>query len=166
MLAAPCLLCRYLYSVHLKPLTGVKNFVCATTVASAIGLGAIAMGGGSRSVLAVWRPMVVAGGLIWHRECVMDIKDMEGDGLAGVRTLPVVFGAKRALLLSLAPLLVAATATASASLGAGAAATMALALQGGLALLAMAKGFGGGSLTLAIELAPLWLLAALVALCW
>ena len=52
MLAAPCLLCRYLYSVHLKPLTGVKNFVCATTVASAIGLGAIAMGGGSRSVLA------------------------------------------------------------------------------------------------------------------
>ena len=43
-------------------------------------------------------------GLIWHREIVMDIKDLAGDRLAGVRTVPVVFGARPALLASLLPL--------------------------------------------------------------
>ena len=62
---------------------------------------------------AVWRPMAAVGGLIWHREIVMDIKDLDGDKLAGVRTLPVAFGAKRALLLSLFPLSLATIAAAT-----------------------------------------------------
>jgi len=160
-------LLTYLYSVHLKPLTGVKNLTCAFIVAMAIGLGAIASAGSSAAVLAVWRPMAAVGGLIWHRELVMDIKDMEGDGQAGVATVPVVFGPKRALLLSLLPLTAAAAAAATAPvISAAAAATLALALQGAAAVRAMGRGFDRPSLALAIELAPVWLLAALVALCW
>ena len=69
---------RYLYSVHLKPVTGVKNLACAAIVAMAVGLGALSVGGGGAaslsSLAAVRRPMAVVGGLISHREIIMDIK--------------------------------------------------------------------------------------------
>ena len=69
---------RYLYSVHLKPVTGVKNLACAAIVAMAVGLGALSVGGGGAaslsSLAAVRRPMAVVGGLISHREMIMDIK--------------------------------------------------------------------------------------------
>ena len=45
--------------------------------------------------------MAAVGGLIWHREIVMDIKDMDGDASVGTRTVPVVYGRDRALTLSL-----------------------------------------------------------------
>ena len=158
-------LLTYLYSVHLKPLTGVKNFVCAAIVSMAIGLGAIAVGGGSASVQAVWRPMAAVAGLIWHREMVMDIKDMEGDAMAGVRTVAVAYGAKKALLLSLLPLSAGVLAASTASgLRAALVACLALVTQGGFALVAMAKGFTKPALAQAIELAPLWLLSSLIAL--
>ena len=139
-------LLTYLYSVHLKPITGVKNFVCAGIVSMAIGLGAIAVGGGTASLRSVWRPMAAVAGLIWHREMVMDIKDMEGDGLAGVRTVPVVFGAERALWLSLLPLALgtAAAATASSARAAGIACA-ALLTQAGFALMAKAKFYQVGA---------------------
>ena len=156
----------YLYSMHLKPLTGVKNMVCAAIVAIAIGLGAITMGGGAQSIRAVWGPMTAVGGLIWHREMVMDIKDMDGDAMTGVRTVPVVFGARRALLLSLLPLSAALAAAATAKTGAAAlAATAPLAFQGTAALWALMSGFARPAMVAAIELAPLWLLGTLVALC-
>ena len=53
--------------------------------------------------------------MIWHREIIMDIKDLPNDAATGVRTLPVVFGPRRALALSLAPLLTAAGVAATAS---------------------------------------------------
>lgn len=155
-------LLTYLYSVHLKPLTGVKNVVCAAIVAMAIGLGAIATGGGTAALARVWRPMVTVGGLIWHREIVMDIKDAEGDALAGVRTLPVAFGAQRALTLSLVPLTVAAAAAATS--GTPLAATVPLVVQAALALRAQASGFAPAPMGRAIELAPAWLLLCLLAL--
>jgi hypothetical protein len=69
---------RYVYSVHLKPVTGVKNLACAATVSMAVGLGALSVGGGGAaslfSLAAVRRPMAVVGGLICHREMIMDIK--------------------------------------------------------------------------------------------
>ena len=157
-------LLTYLYSVHLKPITGVKNAVCATIVASAIGLGALSTGGGGQAIAAVRRPMLAVGGLIWHREMIMDIKDLEGDAMAGVQTVPVALGVKRAMLLALAPLAVAAGATATASRGA-LVATTALLLQSVASLTAWSHDFEGGSLKAAIELAPLWLTMALVALC-
>lgn len=159
-------LLTYLYSVHLKPLTGVKNAVCAGIVAMAIGLGALAVGGGSTASLrAVWRPVIAAFGLIFHREMVMDIKDMEGDELAGVRTVAVAFGARRALMISLLPLVAAAAAVATApGTPAAAVACGSLLVQGAFALVALARDFSPSSLRNAIELAPVWLLSSLVAL--
>ena len=159
-------LLTYLYSVHLKPLTGVKNAVCAAIVAMAIGLGALAVGdAGAASLGAVWRPVAAAFGLIFHREMVMDIKDREGDTLAGVRTVAVAFGARRALLLSLLPLAAAAAAAATApGTRAAAVACGSLLVQGAFALVALARGFSPSSLGTAIELAPVWLLSSLVAL--
>ena len=155
------------YSVHLKPITGVKNLVCAGIVAMAIGLGALATGGGAASIRMVWRPMAAVAGLIWHREMVMDIKDADGDRLAGVRTVAVACGAKRALYLSLLPLAAGAAAAATAAGGGGALAMLAavpLMLQGAISLSASMRGFSPRALDEAIELAPLWLLCSLVAL--
>ena len=158
-------LLTYVYSVHLKPVTGVKNLTCAAIVAMGLGLGALGVGAGTTGVVAVWRPMAVVLGLIWHREIVMDIKDEAGDRLAGVVTVPVACGPKPALRLSLIPLGLAALVTASAPPpAAAAAATLAMLAQASLALSAMRKGFDGRSLALAIELAPAWLLVALLAL--
>ena len=140
--------------------------MCAAIVAMAIGLGALAVGGGGAASLgAVWRPVGAAFGLIFHREMVMDIKDMEGDTLAGVRTVAVAFGARRALLLSLLPLaFAAATAATAPATRAAAVACGSLLVQGAFALVALARGFSPSSLGRAIELAPLWLLSSLVAL--
>ena len=82
-----------------------------------------------------------------------------------LRFVPVVFGAERALWLSLLPLALgtAAAATASSARAAGIACA-ALLTQAGFALMAKAKGFTKSALALAIELAPLWLLSALIAL--
>ena len=44
---------RYVYSVHLKPVTGVKNLACAATVSMAVGLGALSVGGGGAAVAVV-----------------------------------------------------------------------------------------------------------------
>ena len=151
-------LLTYLYSVHLKPVTGIKNLVCAAIVAMAIGLGALAVEGSLGSLRAVWRPMVAVGGLIWHREMVMDIQDMEGDGLAGVRTVPVA-------KLSLLPL--GASVAAAVTVGSGAralAATVPLGIQAALAVRALQGGFARPRMMAAIELAPLWLAFTLVAL--
>jgi len=158
-------LLTYLYSVHLKPLTGVKNFVCAAIVSMAVGLGAVAVGGSLHGLRSVVRPMAAVGGLIWHREIVMDIKDSDGDRLAGVKTLPVVFGAPRALLLSLVPLGCGTLAAATATPGTAALLAAApLLLQAAFALRAYATGFEAADMTRAIEIAPLWLLLSLVAL--
>ena len=158
-------LLTYLYSVHLKPITFVKNAVCAAIVAMAVGLGALAVDGTLACLAAVWRPMVAVAGLICHREIVMDIKDMRGDGLAGVRTLPVALGARAALQCSMLPLAVAVGAAATApSRALALAATTPLLLQAVFALRALGGGFEPPRMVAAIELAPLWLAATLVAL--
>ena len=155
----------YLYSVHLKPCTGLKNLVCAAIVSMAVGLGAVAMGGAT-ALRSVVRPMVAVGGLIWHREIVMDIKDMDGDASVGTRTVPVVFGRDRALSLSLLPLAAGILAAVSSPRSLAAAlASSSLVVQAAFALRARARGYDPPSLKCAIELAPLWLLVSLLALC-
>ena len=157
-------LLTYLYSVHLKPITGVKNVVCAAIVAMGLGLGALCLDG-TAALTLVWRPMAVVAGLICHREMVMDIKDASGDALAGVRTVPVVYGVNRAMGISLAPLAVAVSVAAS-SPGhfCSNLATAALLAQAALSINCLRCAFERRAMTLAIELAPLWLLIALVSL--
>jgi len=167
-------LLTYLYSVHLKPITGVKNLICATIVSMAVGLGAVSWGplptssgGGTAEALKlVWKPIVAVAGLIWHREIMMDIKDCEGDASVGVQTLPVAFGRRTAYHLSLLPLLtaVAAVSMVGSCSSRSIVATTALLVQGGISLWSRYRDFDAVSLKVAIEAAPLWLLMALIAL--
>jgi geranylgeranylglycerol-phosphate geranylgeranyltransferase len=160
-------LLTYFYSVHLKPVTGVKNLTCALIVSMAFSLGSLALGGGLASLASACRPSLAILGLIWHREIVMDVKDFEGDCAAGVRTLPVVFGRRRALGLAMLPLAIAAAAAGWFQPGSvGTArflgAVMPHAAQACLSLNAMARGFDSNSLKCAIELAPFLLLMSLI----
>jgi len=158
-------LLTYLYSVHLKPITGVKNFVCATIVSMGLGLGAVAQAGsGLEPLRAVWRPMAAVGGLIWHREIVMDIGDMEGDALVGVRTLPVVLGADKALLVSFIPLSLSIATAASIGGPRALVATAPLVAQACFALWTRKCSFTKSSLALPIEWAPYLLLVTLITL--
>jgi len=154
-------LLTYVYSVHLKPRTGLKNIVCAMIVAMALGLGGMAVGGMRLGLAAVWRPMVIMFCGIWHRELVMDIKDMPGDAITGVATLPVLLGRDGALVVSLLPLFFAALTTLSAG-SLSAAAPIAAMLV--LAVNTKRSGFKRGPLKMAIESAPAWLAWSLVAL--
>ena len=166
----------YLYSVHLKPITGVKNMICATIVSMAVGLGAVSWGPPSgRAIKMVWKPIVAVAGLIWHREILMDIKDCEGDASVGVRTLPVAYGFTTAYRISLVPLLAAAVAISLFGhdvMGTGRfdypirsmVATAALLVQGLISLWSRYRNFDTTSLKIAIEAAPLWLLIVLITL--
>ena len=152
-------LMTYLYSVHLKPITGLKNVVCAFIVSMAVGLGA---GAGLEALKSVWRPMACVAGLIWHREILMDIKDLDGDASVGLKTLPVVFGRDDALLASLLPLALATGAAVTSR--PAMLATAPLLLQARAALQAKHTNFQQPALSRAIERAPLYLLITLIAL--
>ena len=90
---------------------------------------------------------------------------MEGDGAAGVRTVAVAVGKRRALLLSLLPLAAAAAAAAAEpSARTAVAACGPLLAQGALALSSLACDLTPASLGRAIELAPIWLFLSVVAL--
>jgi len=171
-------LLTYVYTPHLKPVTGLKNVVCATVIACAVGVGAVASASSARMELAalraVWRPLVAVAGLIWHRELLMDIADRDGDRDAGLRTVPVVFGTNAAFAASLVPLGIAGVvaATVSGSVVRKLLAAAPLAVQAGLALVWARRGEDeettkeprGTRGTAAIEAAPYLLLGSLIAL--
>jgi len=103
-------LATFLYSRVFKPLPGVKNLVCAAVIAMSVGTGAAVVSGGSvlAGIAAVWPLMLVVFAGTLHREVLMDVLDADGDAAAGIRTVPVLLGRRRALLAAAAPLLVAA----------------------------------------------------------
>ena len=95
----------YLYTVHLKPMTFVKNYSCAALVA----MSPITSGIATWEVLiesygknAVSASMMVKSPLVYlvvalfagitSREILMDVTDCESDERAGIRTIPVVYG--------------------------------------------------------------------------
>eukprot|EP00804_Cyclotella_cryptica_P028714 CCRYP_008215-RA/>CCRYP_008215-RA protein AED:0.39 eAED:0.39 QI:0/-1/0/1/-1/1/1/0/462 len=102
----------YLYTVHLKPKTWIKNWSCAALVAispvtSGLAAWHVLCGGGIgtacaasstappfrlllRSPLAFLVVALFAG--ITSREILMDITDCESDARAGIRTIPVKYG--------------------------------------------------------------------------
>lgn len=153
-------LLAHLYSTHLKRLTAVKNIACAAAVSMAMGLGALVTGG-MLGLTAALREMVCVFGVICHREILMDIKDIGGDRAAQVRTLSVVFGQKRAFLMSLIPLAGALRAALGCRLPL--AATVPLVTQLAVGLRALNHEFSEASLVQAIEVAPVTLLLCLCA---
>ena len=92
----------FLYTRYIKPITGVKNVFCAAIVSMAVGIGAFSVGG---PLSSVWRPMLSVFGMIWHREILMDVRDIKGDEESDIRTLAVLFGERHAIFCSLIPLL-------------------------------------------------------------
>ena len=51
-------------------------------------------------VSTMWTPALLAFGLMFIREFIKDIEDIEGDKLDGARTFPVVFGLEKSLYLA------------------------------------------------------------------
>lgn len=150
----------YFYTPWLKPRMGLKNLWCGSIVAMALGLGAITIAGFVPGLAAVWRPMLVLLCGISHREAVMDIKDADGDAMAGVRTVAVVLGRSRALSVSLLPLALGTAAAAGGSYVAAAP----LLVMASLAVRTRSRDFDAASLRLTIESAPLWLLCSMTPL--
>ena len=97
-IANAVLLC---YTNYLKPVTGIKNVVCATTVAMAIGVGAFSV---HDTLQSVQHLMLRVFGSIWHREILMDIRDIHDDQESNIQTLPVTLGIRKAIVFSMLPL--------------------------------------------------------------
>lgn len=111
------LIMTYLYTKHLKPLTWVKNAVCASLIALApwssgscawniLHSADVAVGGTfavSRLqssiflVPEIWRVFAVLFFGVFGRELLMDCIDVVADESAGIRTVPVVYGRRFAV---------------------------------------------------------------------
>ena len=163
----------YAYTKHIKPVTFLKNAICASVVAMAVGFGAVASAGAfTVGMAAAWPYMLTLFCGFCHRELLMDIGDTVSDAAAGVRTLPVLLGRRNALLVSIAPLAVAAVAAAACvpagpHVAAGrllrAAAAAPFAVMAHLAWRVRRRAYAPKALSAAIEFAPAFLLASMLA---
>lgn len=86
----------FAYSPLLKPLPLVGNLVVAIVAGSPPFYGALAVGAPAAGVV----PWVLAAWLHFVREVVKDVEDQAGDRTIGRRTLPIVVGDRRALVLA------------------------------------------------------------------
>ncbi|KAG8458933.1 hypothetical protein KFE25_004267 [Diacronema lutheri] len=158
-------LATFLYSKWFKPVPIVKNALCATVISTTVALGATVVTGSlGAAVRSVWKLMLLVGCGIAHREMVMDVDDMRADGKAGVRTVPVLVGARPALALSCAPLALPIAAS-IAGRGISVLAVLPLVAMCALAARAAAEQAGSAgfhtSVGCAVELAPLFILLSL-----
>lgn len=123
----------YLYTVHLKPRTWIKNLSCAALVAlspitSGLAAWQVLQDGATivrnassvpyalflRSPLSYLVMALFAG--IMSREILMDITDCEGDARAGIQTVPVKYGKEMASKVAMAWSILAAVAACGESL--------------------------------------------------
>jgi 4-hydroxybenzoate polyprenyltransferase len=107
------LIMTYLYTVHLKPITWVKNIVCASLIALApwtsgsCALYLLQQHGnkialnGVWSIPALWRLFGVLFFGVFGRELLMDCADVEADSATGIQTIPVVYGCSAASKIAL-----------------------------------------------------------------
>ena len=86
----------FAYSPLLKPLPLVGNLVVAVVAGSPPLYGALAVGVPAAGVV----PWVLAAWLHFMREVVKDVEDQTGDRTIGRRTLPIVLGDRRALVIA------------------------------------------------------------------
>jgi geranylgeranylglycerol-phosphate geranylgeranyltransferase len=90
------LVVMFAYSPLLKPLPLVGNLVVAVVAGSPPFYGALAVGVPAAGVV----PWVLAAWLHFMREVVKDVEDETGDRTIGRRTLPIVLGERRALVIA------------------------------------------------------------------
>ena len=94
------LMLTYWYTNHLKPLTWVKNAVCAFLIAfapltsgsAALHLAVSSLTPSLWRMGPVWRVVAMLFFGILGREMTMDCNDVENDRAVGVQTIPVVYG--------------------------------------------------------------------------
>ncbi|MCD2200792.1 geranylgeranylglycerol-phosphate geranylgeranyltransferase [Halobacterium sp. KA-4] len=106
-IAAVNLVALVTYTEYFKGLPGAGNALVAYLVGSTFLFGAAAVGdplaGGVLAVLAALSTFT--------REVIKDVEDIEGDREEGLRTLPIVVGERRALVLGTALLIIAVLAS-------------------------------------------------------
>lgn len=99
------LMVTYLYTQHLKPMTWIKNFVCAilialsplTSASAALHLSTQASwNAAALKVSSVWRLFGVLLFGTFGREMAMDCNDYDDDKHSNVQTVPVVHGRRYA----------------------------------------------------------------------
>ena len=90
------LVVMFAYSPRLKALPLVGNLVVAVVAGSPPFYGALAVGVPAAGVV----PWVLAAWLHFVREVVKDVEDQTGDRTIGRRTLPIVLGDRRALVIA------------------------------------------------------------------
>lgn len=90
------LVVMFAYSPRLKALPLVGNLVVAVVAGSPPFYGALAVGVPAAGVV----PWVLAAWLHFVREIVKDVEDQTGDRTIGRRTLPIVLGDRRALVIA------------------------------------------------------------------
>jgi 4-hydroxybenzoate polyprenyltransferase len=96
------LMMTYLYTQHLKPITWIKNVVCAALIAFApwtSGSSALYLLREIKgfqphvwSISSLWRLFFTLFSGVMGREIMMDCNDAEADAATGVKTVPVVYG--------------------------------------------------------------------------
>jgi 4-hydroxybenzoate polyprenyltransferase len=99
------LIMTYLYTKHLKPMTWIKNIVCASVISLApwtAGSSVFHLLQNTDATMGIffvpslWRLFTVLFAGILGREILMDCNDVEADEAAGIRTVPVVYGRQKA----------------------------------------------------------------------
>eukprot|EP00960_Hanusia_phi_P030580 748716-Hanusia_phi.AAC.1 len=112
-LVGTSLLLTFLYTPVLKGIIFFKNVVVAFVIAQAVVLGGFAVGGAGVSSCLL--PALYVFALVLWQELLMDIRDMQGDAEAGIRTVPVALGKTFAASLALASASLAASLPVMAS---------------------------------------------------
>jgi geranylgeranylglycerol-phosphate geranylgeranyltransferase len=85
------------YDLLAKPLGLPGNFIVALLTASALIPGALAEG---LTLVLLWAPLSLAFLMNLAREIMKDTEDIPGDKGAGIKTIPLAFGSRVAMLIS------------------------------------------------------------------
>eukprot|EP00566_Odontella_aurita_P006631 CAMPEP_0113527836 /NCGR_PEP_ID=MMETSP0015_2-20120614/1513_1 /TAXON_ID=2838 /ORGANISM="Odontella" /LENGTH=605 /DNA_ID=CAMNT_0000426307 /DNA_START=193 /DNA_END=2010 /DNA_ORIENTATION=- /assembly_acc=CAM_ASM_000160 len=98
----------FLYTQHLKPVTWLKNALCAGLIAfspltsgmAAASLvsqpGTLAVNAIRPAYVSLWRLVITLFAGFMSREMLMDVTDVDGDKAAGIQTIPVRHGLRYA----------------------------------------------------------------------
>lgn len=105
--AAACAGILYLYSDRLKAMPLVGNLAIALLGGLVVVYGALEAGVSA----AVWAAAAFAFSTTLAREIIKDVQDVEGDASAGLRTVPIVWGEKVAILVAVSVLLLTVLAS-------------------------------------------------------